>query len=121
MRQLGMLAAFAAVHAFVFNALIAGFLLAAIPAAAYASDYEICSHSVGGEGIAADANGPAKKAALHCKLCLPALAAAILPPPQPMPAERVVVTAPRQAAFDLRLRQFSRFRPFAPRGPPAEI
>jgi hypothetical protein len=115
------MAAFVAVHAFVLNALIAGFVLAAIPVAAYASDYEICSHSIGGEGISADANGAAKQAALHCKLCLAPGAAAVLPPAPPILAERIAIASPRQAAFELRLRQFSRFRAFAPRGPPVSI
>jgi hypothetical protein len=118
-RALGRIAAFAAAYALVLNALIAGFLLAAIPASAYASDYEIChAATADGGGLASDSHAGTKRAAAHCKLCVSPSGAAAPPPEQPQLTSRVALDAPRQAAFTRRLLEFARFTQTSPRGPP---
>jgi len=115
-------AAFGAAYALVLHAVLAAFLIAAIPVPAYASDFEICHAAAAtGEGLADDVNGTAKRAAVHCKLCVSHAAGAALPPAQPELFTRLPISAPRQTIFALRLQQFARFTHASPRGPPERI
>ena len=120
-RRIGAWSAWAAVYAFVLNAMLASFLLAAVPVSAFAEGHELCITSSSGETGQVDRDGATTRMAAHCKLCCPGLATAAPPPAAPVVFERIAVAEPRQAAFELRLKQFFRFTQTSPRGPPALI
>lgn len=119
--RFGAWAAWAAVYAFVLNAMLASSLLAATPAFDAAGQTMFClgiSGDVDGNSVS---DGGAKRAALHCKSCLPGLGAALPPPDAPDIFSRVALTQPRQFAFEARLAAYSRFDLYNPRAPPAAI
>lgn len=120
-RHIGVWTVWTAVYAFMLNAFLASFLLAATPTALLADDHSLCltaSHAADqGQGSDTDT---AERVTTHCKQCFPGLAAAILPPIAPHAFRRIAITEPREAAFALRLRQFARFTQTSPRGPPAQ-
>lgn len=120
-RRIGRWAVLAAAYAFVLNAMLASFLLAAVPVSAFASDNELCITHVSGDAGQTSIDGATKRLAVHCKLCCPGLAAVIPPPATPTVFARVAVSQPQQVAYELRLKQFFRFSHASPRGPPALI
>ncbi len=111
----------AAAYVFVLNAMLASILLAAAPVSAFASDNELCITRVSGDVGQTDVDGATKRAAVHCKLCCPGLAAVTPAPPAPVVFARVAVSQPQQVAYELRLKQFFRLSQASPRGPPALI
>lgn len=122
---MGVWFAWAAVYAFVLNAMLASFLLAAVPVSAFAAGHELCITSSSTDAAQTDAqidaNGVKSRMAAHCKLCCPGLAAVTPPPSAPVVFARIAVAQPQQVAFERRLKQFSRFTQTSPRGPPALI
>ena len=122
-RRMGVWSVWAAAYAFVLNAMLASFLLAAVPVSAFAAGHELCITSSTGAGDAGqtDLDGATTRMAAHCKLCCPGLAAVTLPPAAPATFARVAVAQPQQVAYELRLKQFVRLTQTSPRGPPALI
>lgn len=119
-RHIAVWTAWAAVYAFVLNAFLAAFLLAATPTA-LADDHALClTTQSSAQGPAGDV-GTTERVATHCKQCLPGFASAPIPPAAPDVFQRIAVAMPRQVAFELRLKQFARFTQTSPRGPPSLI
>ncbi|HWW47156.1 MAG TPA: hypothetical protein VNZ94_04870 [Xanthobacteraceae bacterium] len=120
-RRIGAGAAWAAVYAFVLNAMLATSLLAATPVIDTVGGYVICIANPAQASDLAEKDGAAKRAASHCKSCLPGLAHALPPPNAPDVYERVAVAAPQHFAFQQRLKQFASLSPYRPRGPPTVL
>lgn len=118
---MGVWSVWAAAYAFVLNAMLASFLLAAVPVSAFASGNELCITSSSGNSGQTDVDGATTRVAVHCKLCCPGLAAVTPPPSPPAVFARVAVAQPQQLAYELRLKQFVRLTQTSPRGPPALI
>lgn len=83
-RRIGRWSAFLAVYAFVLNALLATTLLAATSASKSLSGFELCA-AAGSASIADHDDKAAKRAAIHCQLCLQHVAEPGLPSQAPLP------------------------------------
>lgn len=112
--------AWAAAYALVLNAVLAGSLLAASPAAAFGDVAVLCvAHPDAADDGAAD--GTVARTMHHCKLCLPGLAAALPPPAVSGIPARVAVAEPQHRAFEARLKTYARQASYSSRAPPAGI
>lgn len=119
--RFGAWAAWVAVYAFVLNAMLATTLLAATPVVDANGLTVLClSHPDAFDGNAIN-DGATKRAASHCKLCLPGLTAALPPPAAPDVFARVAIAQPQQFAFEARLKSFARIASYSSRGPPGGI
>jgi hypothetical protein len=117
-RAIGVWAAWPAALALLLNALLTSTLLAAVPPIDQFGQAQIC-HAGGPDTAAAgDSNDAIKPSAAHCKLCVPAIAAA--PPPLPRDAafHRAAVSERRDPPSETLLKTSPRTANYESRGPP---
>jgi hypothetical protein len=117
-REIGIWAAWPAAIALLLNALLTSTLLAAVPSLDPFGQALICHASGLDSPAAGDSNDAIKPSAAHCKLCVPAIAAA--PPPLPLDAafHRVAISERRAPPFEALLKTSPPTAQYESRGPP---
>jgi hypothetical protein len=120
-RAIGVWAAWPAAFALLLNALLTSTLLAAVPPLDPFGQAQICHASGLDTSPAGDSSDAIKPSAAHCKLCVPAIAAA--PPPLPLDGafHRVAVAERRDPPSEILPKTSPPTANYESRGPPRRI